>query len=236
MESTRVRLFTTTGQRLPDVVLPISKTEASVRLLRKIAKSEDSGFAGRLADLDAGRLEFSLLRKLFTRPEIEKAVRERLNDASLSESERGQLTRILQDKSLWRAAQGGEDAMLGDLWSGKHDARGSRRDTFGGGGSRGENGDPESKGKIRKSIERRDLVKSMAFEGATSEAKSCGWKVSRSTPGGGLAFHHPKFNGHELTVDTRGNFEHEKRGGEKLAAGEHGELMKHLSAFHGSKD
>lgn len=220
MESTRVRLFTTTGQRLPDVVLPISKTEASVRLLRRIAKSEDSGFTGRLADLDSGRLEFTLLRKLFTRPEIEKAVKQRLMDPSLSESERGQLTRILQDKSLWTAAQGGEDAMRGDR--------------FGIGRNPGH--DPDSKGSIRKSLERRDLVKSMAFEGATSEAKSCGWKVSRSTPGGGLAFHHPKFNGHELTVDTRGNFEHEKRGGEKLAAGEHGELMKHLSAFHGSKD
>ena len=221
MEATRVRLFTQTGQRLPDVTLPISKTEASIRLLRRIAKSgEESGFTGRLADLDAGRMEFSLLRKLFTRPEIEKAVRVRLQDVNLTKDEHDQLVALLETPSYWRAAQGGPDAA-------SHNRFGVGRYT---------EGDPESKGKIRKSIERRDLVKSMAFTGATSEAKACGWRVTRSTPGGGLAMHHPKHSGHELTIDTSADWQHEKRGGEKVASGGHGALRAHLNAFHGHRD
>ena len=239
MESTRVRLFTTTGQRLSDVTLPLSKTEACVRLLRRIAKSgEGSGLTGRLADLDAGRLEFSLLRKLFSKAEIVAAVHTRLGDASLSETERSQLTRILQDRSLWTPTQGGEAAMRADRFGiGRYDSgRESHHDTFGGHASRGDNGDPEGKARIRKSREQAELSQSVAFEGATTEAKAHGWRVSRSTPGGGLALHHQKHSGHELTIDTSADWQHEKRGGEKVASGGHGELRQHLSAFHGTKD
>lgn len=203
MESTRVRLFTTTGQRLPDVVLPISKTEASVRLLRRIAKSEDSGFTGRLADLDAGRLEFSLLRKLFTRPELEKAIRTRLQDVNLTQNEHDQLMALLEQPSYWRAAQGGSDAAA-------HNRFGVGRYT---------EGDPEGRGKIRKSIERRDLAKSMAFASVVDAAKEVGWRVSRSLPGGGLSLHHNRRNGEELAIDTTGAWERQGRGGVRIAAG-----------------
>jgi len=162
LEATRIRLFTTTGARLPDVVLPISKTEASVRLLRRIAKSEDSGFTGRLADLDAGRLEFSLLRKLFSRPELEKAIRTRLQDVNLTKDEHDQLVALLEQPAYWRAAQGGPDA-----------ARNNRFNV-----GRYAEGDPESKGKIRKSIERRDLAKSIAFASVVDAAKSAGWRLA----------------------------------------------------------
>jgi hypothetical protein len=218
MNALRVRLFSPTGQRLPDINLTsISTTEAATRALRKIAKSEESGLRGEhLAQIDAGRLEWSALRRMFTKPEIRKAIESRLADVNIPRSEREQLLDLLETPSYWSAALGGDDAV--DRFGVRRGSapRGSHQDSFGASASRGDE-TPE-------------------FRMAKEMAKGYGWRVTRSLPGGGLAMHHQRRGGDELSIDTMGEWEHQRRGGAVVAKGGPHLLNAHLLNVHGLND
>ncbi len=218
MNPIRIRLFTETGRRLPDVTLPtITTTEASTRALRRIAKSEHSGLTGEhLAQIDAGRLEWSALRRMFTRPELRKASESRLADVNIPRSEREQLLALLEQPSYWSAALGGEDAV--DRFGVRRGSvpRGSHADTYGAGASRGE--------------------ETPDFRMAKETAKGYGWRVTRSLPGGGLSMHHQRRGGDELAIDATGEWEHQRRGGSTVAKGGPRLLNAHLLNVHGLND
>ncbi len=218
MNALRVRLFSPTGQRLPDINLTdISTTEAATEALRKIAKSEHSGLRGEhLAAIDAGRLEFTTLLRILPKARIRKAVQARLAEQGLPRSEREMLFDLLETPSYWRAANGGDDAY--DRFGVKRYAapKGSHADTFGASASRGDE-TPE-------------------FRMAKEMAKGYGWRVTKSLPGGGLSMHHQRRGGDELAIDSVGEWEHQKRGGETVGKGGPAELNRHLLMVHGLSD
>lgn len=61
MEHVRVRNFTETGRRLPDVTRPLSKSAVAVAILQRIAKGSGEMDGHTLGDLDSGRIHFSTL-------------------------------------------------------------------------------------------------------------------------------------------------------------------------------
>ena len=118
----RVRIFGQTGARLQDIILPLSKAEASLRLQRRIAKGGDPFAHGALADLDSG-VPFTTIMKLFDRAEIENAALARLKEVEPGSDEYRFIVAALEnltallagDTRAWRAAQGADPALgVGD--------------------------------------------------------------------------------------------------------------------------
>lgn len=219
-----VRSHTDTGQRLPDVRLPLGKSETAIRITRRICKMAKGGTpdmdGNTLGNLDSGRISFAVLAKLFQRSELDKAIKIRLADVDLGVDERQMLLSLLKyDKNAWSASMGGEHA---------HDRFGVRRY---------EGHDPEGKASIRKSRERETLQKSVAHAAVLDSAKAAGWRTHHDGPDGGLVMIHPRKNGHELSVSGSGEWSHTyKRGtqGKTLGSGGPSKIAEHLAAF--SKD
>jgi hypothetical protein len=237
-----VRVYSATGQRRADAHLPMSRSDVAVKMLRRIAKGGSEFDGDDLADLDNGRLKFGTLAKLFTRKELTTAVRARLSDESISETERGELLALLDDRSLWSAAQGGEQA--GNRFSIKdYDApRADHRDRFGDGASRGESGElrgrsrPPGKGIMSPLAPKATsdsidpMRKSQEVIALTDLVKSHNWQVKESLHDGGLLFLHDAFQGHALGLHPDGSWQHDAAG-KTIAAGAAG-LRQHLKIFH----
>lgn len=233
-----VRQFNERGLEFPPVALPLGRSEASVRILRAIAKGGSPFDARTLAAVDDCTIKLDVIRRLFSKSEIETAVRARLAEPGVKEDEIATLNKLLD--SSWRGAQGGARALSGfpGGLGGYNAPTESHRDTFGGGASRGSGDEPGTKNKVRRSLESADLRKSMAFDGCVASAKEKGWRVSRSSTDGGLVLHHPRKNmgGHELSVGPAGEWQHTGRRGKALASGGSAQLHEHLAKFSSDYD
>lgn len=232
----RCKRHTATGQKLPDLYLDLSPTEAGMRLFKKfgaIAKSQgiadsDQNFGLALGKIDAGQIDLGTLMRLFTGPEIIRAIHGRLSQVQPGSDEYKDLMAMLHDPNGWRTAVGGQDAP--DRFGVKrYDAPGgSRRDTCGGGAGRGDSGDPEGKGKISKSLQ-----KSMEHQGRLDECKAAGLRVHSGDCDPNVMIHPKRPGAGELHLRASGDWEHRRRG-KLLASGGAAQLRGRLAMF--SKD
>ena len=230
----RVRIFGQTGARLQDIILPLSKAEASLRLQRRIAKGGDPFAHGALADLDSG-VPFTTIMKLFDRAEIENAALARLREVEPGSDEYRFIVAALEnltallagDTRAWRAAQRAEPAL------GVGDRFGIRRDP---------QSEPETHGirqpGLAKVPSRRDpLEEDLRWQKRAGEARETarerGWRTTGMT-GEFMQMHHPGRPGDELVIGGTGDWQHRGRGGYRKS-GAANEMEGHLDRLHHEK-
>ena len=230
----RVRIFGQTGARLQDIILPLDKAEASLRLQRRIAKGGDPFAHGALADLDSG-VPFTTIMKLFDRAEIENAALARLKEVEPGSDEyrfivaaMENLTALLAgDTRAWRAAQGADPAL------GVGDRFGIRRNP---------ESQPETHGirqpELAKVSSHRDpLEEDLRWQKRAGEARETarerGWRTTGMT-GDFMQMHHPGRPGDELAIDGAGNWRHSGRD-VKTESGGAGQLAARLDKLVNGK-
>ena len=104
------RRFNSTGQYLGTVTLDLKKSAVHTRLMSAM-NSDRKGISYRhVEQMDAGTLPLDVLRTLFSRDEIERAVARRISALEVESDELRELQALLGSDMDFRGAAGGGQA------------------------------------------------------------------------------------------------------------------------------